>query len=449
MTAQRRGWIAVGAVLTLAVGGLTPVAAADQSGAGVERVQPVGSFRMASRDEDGESGRRGYSTRPSISDDGRYVAFGSNAANLDPTGLCPRDHGCVYLYDRKTNELEVISRSLDGETLDPWAGGAQISGDGRFIAYVSPSKQLVPDDPSVYEDVFLYDRVTQSTTLITRNPDGIPAHGNSYFSDISADGRFVVYCSEATDLVPGDTNGTEHDVFRYDRVTGSTELVSVRLGGGRPASGSHSPTVDATGRLVGFDSDSGDHVSDDLNTLDDVFIRDMDAGVTTLISRMPDGQPAGASWIAEMSADGSAMVYDSRAHLRPADQNASWDVYRYDVAAGTNMLVSRTPDGTAGDYGGRHADITADGGQVVFQSGSFDLIDEPVVAQHAYVFDVRSRTVSLLSQTVDSVHGNDDSSEVVVSADGSYVAFQSKATNLARGDDHPRSQDDVFVLRRW
>jgi hypothetical protein len=216
---------------------------------------------------------------PSISADGRFVAFSTDANNLVAGDT--NDLTDMFVHDRQTGTTECVTDCTipRGEVC-----GAQVpsvSGDGRYVAFDSGCSQLVAGDTNGTQDVFVRDRQTGLIERVSVATGGVQAMGSSMLPSISADGRYVVFESDAPDLVPGDTNDT-WDVFVHDRVTGTTDRVSVASGGeeGDGRSGGaifRSVALSGDGRSVAFPSDSTNLVAGDTNATGDVFVRGIDA----------------------------------------------------------------------------------------------------------------------------------------------------------------------------
>src|SRR5262249_22216540 len=228
---------------------------------------------------------------PVMSTDGRFVAFGSDATNLVPndTNTSP-SRGCatpgcaedIFVRDRQTGLTERVSVASDGTQADEESFSPAISADGRFVAFGSIASNLARADTNRFTDVFVHDRQTGLTERVSIASDGSQGNGFSGLPAISADGRYVAFVSDATDLVPGDTNGFA-DVFVRDRQTGTTERISVASGGTQANNysgpGDHL-AISSDGRFVAFSSRATNLVTSDLNGSQDVFVRDRVIGVT-------------------------------------------------------------------------------------------------------------------------------------------------------------------------
>lgn len=301
-----------------------------------------GVTELVSVAPDGMSGN-GYSSVPSISADGRYIAFESLATNLVTGGT--DGAGNVFVRDRDAGVTELVSVALDGTAGNWFSGAPSISADGRFIAFLSSASDLVSGATSRGSDVYLRDRMSGVTELISVAPDGTPANDSYYGSfgaSVTADGRFVVFHSYATNLVAADTDAFSPDVFVRDRQSGVTELVSVTPDG-TPGNGhSYNASVSADGRFVAFESSASDLVPDDTNGNRDVFVRDRQSAETDVVSVAPDGSPG--TWFSEdpaISVDGRFIAFSSAApNLVADDTNGRVDVFLADLGSAMDAVRS-------------------------------------------------------------------------------------------------------------
>ena len=235
------------------------------------------------------------SGRPSISADGRYIAFYSNGNNLVEgdnntyqiwwSGLGWVDVPCsdILVRDRETNETTRVSVSSSGEQANESSYEPDISADGRYVAFISKASNLVPDDTNDKRDVFVHDRQTGKTRRVNVSSTGQQANDNtqSYSVNISADGRFVTFASSASNLVPDDNNGVT-DIFVHDCLSKRTKRVNLCSCGTEANSSSNIPTISDDGTLVAFHSDASNLLANlgDANRQTDIFvhkIQDIDA----------------------------------------------------------------------------------------------------------------------------------------------------------------------------
>src|SRR5439155_1444704 len=213
---------------------------------------------------------------PSISADGCFVAFASFASNLvsGDTNGAPD----VFVHDRLTGATERVSVASDGTQAqgNDRQSAPSISADGRFVAFDSFASSLVSGDTTGLLDVFVHDRLTGATVRVTLASDNTQGNDSSEAASISADGRFVAFASFASNLVSNDTNATV-DSFVHDRLTGATRRVSVGSDGIQGNGGSlEKPSISADGRFVAFASFASNLVSSDTNGAQDVFVRGSD-----------------------------------------------------------------------------------------------------------------------------------------------------------------------------
>ncbi|HKV11863.1 MAG TPA: hypothetical protein VJ725_27200 [Thermoanaerobaculia bacterium] len=368
-------------------------------------------------------------------------------------------------------EVELLSRvpprlgseTAIGQSL-PWG----LSADGRFLVFSSNALNLVAGvaDGNNGPDVFLFDRVTGETELVSRSAGAVPATANrpSENPSISADGRFVVFTSAAIDLVPGQVAPKRReDVFLWDRVTGTTELVSHAAGSRvREANGaSSSPVLSADGRSVAFASRATDLVTGIADTANpDVFLYDRRSGTVAPVSRSavsPSRMANGASEFPAISADGRVIAFVSWARDLVAgmdDANGDeGDVYLHDRTAGTTVLVSHAA-GASRLTGNGHSDlplVSADGRFVTYWSTAGNLVSGQRSGEHnAFLFDKRTGTSVLVSHVPGSAAtpARGFSDPYAISADGSFILFVSDAANLVPGQSDRERSDDVFLYTR-
>jgi Tol biopolymer transport system component len=325
------------------------------------------------------------------------------------------------------------------------SGDPRITGNGRFIVYESSATNLVPSDTNFAEDVFVYDALTGTTVRASVDSTGTQANGNSELPTVSNDGRFVVFQSLASNLVTGDTNGAR-DIFVRDMVGGTTSRISVDSAGTQSNGDSYRPRISADGRFVVFESLASNLVAGDANGVRDVFMRDLVMGTTTLVSVDSSGnQGNGSSENGSISADGRFVVFESFAsNLVPNDTNGVWDVFLHDNLTGTTTRVSVSSLGTQGDQDSANAAISPSGLLVAFCSIATNLVDGDTNG----VYDVFVRDLAAAKTTRISVnsHGdqaNDGSFDPAISGDDRFVSFDSSATNLVDGDTN--GWPDVFV----
>ena len=313
------------------------------------------------------------SLSPSISADGRYIAFQASARNLVSGDTNGKQD--VFVHDRQTSSTSRVSVASDGTQGDGSSLEPSISADGRYVVFHSHSTNLVSGDTNSNPDVFVHDRQTSTTSRVSVASDGTQGNGLSQASSLSADGRYVVFQSVANNLVLSDTNNNA-DIFVHDRQSLSTILVSVASDGTQGNSFSTTPSISADGRYVSFGSNASNLVSGDTNDLTDVFVHDLQTSATTLVSVASDGtQGRDISQTSSISADGRYVFFNSSAtNLVSGDTNGFTDVFVHDRQTSVTTLVSVATDGTQGGGASSGVFVSADGRYVAFHSEATNFV---------------------------------------------------------------------------
>jgi Tol biopolymer transport system component len=437
------------------------------------------------------------SAGPRISADGRWVAFSSTATNLvaGVTNL----NGEIYLCDRTETTTICPSAMVDDESwvaegLNVWrrrAFSLALSDDGAFLGFILEATLGVPNanqrlrslwrfeissgqatlvttnltlsefvEPTIFtmtpngrwlayqtaalenrNDIELWDGDTGITILATPALDGISgADGFCDMPELSADGRFLVFTSNAGNLVTNRIDASSN-VFVRDTVAAQTELISrdpagIGLGGADLAF----PGISQDGALVVFDSFSSGHVPDDRNLASDVFLRQREAGVTGLVSRAdPRAQSISGSGhsslgVSPFSEDGERLLFRSESDdLVPGTPTGLGQVYVHNLASGTNALVSVNFEGNGGGNAWCYEQvISGDGRSVVFSSAADNLVaGDDNASQDVFLHDLEARSTILLTRAFGSAaSANDTSGFPAISRDGNRIAFLSYATDL-------------------
>jgi Tol biopolymer transport system component len=290
----------------------------------------TGQTTRVSVASDGTEGNAG-STSPDFSANGRYVAFASEAENLvssDVNGS--RD---IFVHDRQTGETSLISVNSDGDQAKSGSAAPSISADGRYVAFSSSATNLVEDDLNFSGDVFVHDRQTEQTSRISVATDGTEANNGAGSPSISADGRYITFQSNASNLVSGDTNSSR-DIFLHDRQSGETIRISVASDGTEGNEASSDGVISADGQYIAFYSEANNLVHADTNNDTDIFIHHIETGETSRVSLSHDNLPAnGNSYSPGISNDGRYVSFFSYANnLVGGDTNSMSDTFVRDSA---------------------------------------------------------------------------------------------------------------------
>jgi WD40-like Beta Propeller Repeat len=424
----------------------------------------------------------GTAFRPWMSENGRYLVFDSDGKRVITGQVETEDSRDVYLYDRTTGNIERISIGLNGApasgptTNCEYICGSQrptISADGRFVAFWSNATNLVADDTNGKYDAFLFDRQTQTMTRVS-TAQGAEANGHSRRPVVSRDGAWVAFESDATNLngpcsllsCPngGDKNNAD-DVFLYEVASGNVTLVSAASGGGTGNGNSNRPSISGDGQKILFQSQATNLGENDSNGTWDVYMR-IRGGGTTLVSRNASGvQGDKASESPSISADGHWMSFDSKSNnFSAGDSGGDVDVLIKNLDSPTGAIHQasvQTGGGQAtGTNGstvvGSDSTISADGRFVAFWSNAttLDPNDNNATSCKKYpqtqnpcadvfVHDRLTNTTTRIVST-DGVEGDDESYSPALSMDGRVVAFDSRANSLDPSAT-PNDRQDIYV----
>jgi Tol biopolymer transport system component len=381
----------------------------------------------------------GNSLRPAISDNGRFVAFASAASNLISGDTNNVDD--IFVKDRQTGAITRVSVSSNGAEANGGSTSPAISADGRFVAFYSDASNLVSGDTNGVADIFVHDRQNSQTTRVSVDSSGVEANAppfhDNFVVSISGDGRFVAYYSDASNLVSGDTNGVS-DIFVYDRQTGQTRRASVASNGSQGDASSRFPNLSSDGRYVTFASSATNLTAGDINGRMDIFVNDLQTGSTTMVSVNTRGAQAdGISTNPDISGDGRYVVFLSGSgNIDP----------RADEYFGKDLVYVH--DRQTGQT--TLASVDSDGSIL-----TVGLFDQPTISRDgryvAFSFYDKGNNNGILhiwfrdlqrGESRQVAGGSASAGHSTLSSDGSFVAFNT-TSNLGSGDTNGVS--DVFV----
>ncbi|MBI4672552.1 MAG: PD40 domain-containing protein [Chloroflexi bacterium] len=396
-------------------------------------VQGAAATTRVSVASDGTQTNDSLTESPSISADGRYVAFASRARNLvsgDTNG-----HEDVFVHDRFTGDTTLVSLAPAGGQIGE-SKYPSISADGRYVAF----QAMQPGAAGWYYAIFVHDRATGQTTVISRYPDGSVGTGGD--PSISASGGYVAFESLST-LDPDDTNGPPYyDIYLYERAT--QQLTWVTRGANRD---SYSPHLSTDGRYLAFSSDATNLVSNPSGNWQ-TLVWDRTTKQFSLVSVASDGTHAnGNAGAWGISDDGRYVVFVSNATNLGCGAQYGTDVFLHDRQTGQTTCVSVTPDGTPGYGDSYDASISGDGRYVAFEHDADDLTPGDTNRMgDIFVRDLQTGRTTRASLAHDGAQANGYSWDTSISRDGRYVAFTSGASNLVPGDTN--GYQDIFVRDR-
>jgi Tol biopolymer transport system component len=426
----------------------------------------------------------GPSDHPSLSGDGRYVAFASSGTDLVAGQVDANGAADVFRFDGATGSLLLVSHA-SGSAATAGAGESRlpaVSGDGASVAYLSRAGDLVAghaDPGGIAWDAFLFDAATGGTILASRSAASATTSGNASAEPdeppvLSDDGRYTVFASAATDLVPGQvdsltTGGDDADLFLFDRTAGTTTLIS-HDGRDAPSAtagnlGSRSARISADGAAVAFTSGAALGYSENGAPDPDVFLFRRAAGTVALVSRAFDfvGAALGPASLPAISADGRYVAFTGSApdHLL-TDTNGAADVFLFESdggAFGSNLFVSRHAAGLPSLSGNGPSftffysgpALSADGRHAVFSTVSTDVF--PFYGTMSWVTQIVAAdrlagTTQLVSEIpgCSGCPGRGTSTDPALSDDGSRVAFTGLALHVAPASEADRGQ--IFSFER-
>ncbi|MBI3818313.1 MAG: PD40 domain-containing protein [Planctomycetes bacterium] len=390
---------------------------------------PNTSIARYSVSTSGAEGNDG-SAVPSVSGDGRYIAFFSDATNLvaDKTNTV-RD---IYVRDRFLNLTERASLANTGGEGNDDSSFPSISADGRFVVFESHATNLVANDQNHARDIFVRDRLLGTTERVSVATDGTEANGASAFPRISVDGRFVVFQSAASNLVAGDTN-QKTDIFVRDRLLSLTTRASVSSLGDEADADCARGSITTDGNLVVFESAAGNLSANDQNQSSDIFVHNFATGQTTRVSVSSGGiEGDGSSFEAQISPPGKYVIFSSAAtNLVDGGPAAFVSIYLRNLDDGSTKQMNRAWDGSQVNSDCFHPGMSYDGRFITFSSFATNLVDDDTNGREdVFIYDRTFDHTSRVSVAADGTQMNGFSSYPGLAGDGSFVSFMSDASNL-------------------
>lgn len=346
-------------------------------------------------------------------------------------------------------QTTLISIGVGPAPADGGSREVRVSADGRYVAFVSDATNLVAGDSNAKVDVFLRDLTLGTTQRVSVSTLGAEGGLESFDIALSADGLIVAFKSDSTNLIAGDTN-VRADIFVRDVALGTTVRVSVSSSGAEANGESEGPGVSGNGNRIAFKSLATTLVAGDTNAQADVFLHDRATAITSRVNLTHTGAQAigGASSQPALSFDGNLVAFRSRAtNLVPGDGNGKYDIFVRDIAAATTTRVSVSSAGVQANGDSILPAMSADGRFVAFESLATTLVaGDTNGVSDVFLHDRSLATTVLLSIGLAGAQSNGASNGASISPEGRFIAFDSAATNLIAGDSN--AARDVFVFDR-
>jgi Tol biopolymer transport system component len=358
------------------------------------------------------------------------VAFNSRAPNL-PSGNGTTDR--VYARDMKTGVTKIVSVKTNGDAAVGGTGFPVVSANGRYVAFSGLGTGL-PGSDGVHGQVWVHDRKSRTTKLVSKSDAGDPGDQGSSAPSISSSGRYVAFTSQATNFGAG--NGTLELMFMRDMKKGKTFAVSRNNQGAPVPADGYGQLVSSDGRFVAFQSDAASLPAGD-GSMIHTYLRDRKRQKTILVDRSSGGDPGDENARSpSISANGRFVAFTSEATNLAGPTGGANQIYLRDLKKGTTKLVSKTNAGDPQDGGPNDPEVSADGRMVAFDSDSSNLPGGDGSTFQTYVRDLGAGKTVLLSKAGNGDPGDDDSYYVSISRDGRFVAYDGYADNLPGDPDY-------------
>jgi len=405
--------------------------------------------RLVSAGPLGEGGD-GYSHDPAISANGRYIAYVSRATDLID-GLSTNENDNIFLYDMANGTTALVTAGPLGIGGDDDSLAPSISDDGRWIAFFSRATDLIDGlTTNGNANIFLYDTETGITVLITEGQAGVGGDSGSFVPMISGDGTWIVFESSATDLTGGLATTNKYNIFRYDMIRGEIALVTAGTADIGGDGNSFNPSVSGDGRWVTFSSYATDLVDGMVTSGgENIYLYDADKKETALITTGSTGLGGNSySFDPLIAAEGSKIIFTSRATDLVDGQTTRnmINAFLYDMTTKETALISKGASGVGGDGDAHGVSISADGSKAVILSWASNLVDnlEANGYSNIFMYDTIAETTVLISTGPEGDGGGNDSTFPAMSSDGEWIAYASRATDLLDGQE-TNNNGNIFV----
>jgi Tol biopolymer transport system component len=373
------------------------------------------------------------STQPVLSANGRFIAFSSKATNFvagEANGVAD-----IFIYDTQTKQVRGINPlDSNGDSVNP-----SITADGRWVVFESLASNLIADDTNSASDIFAFDTQSNQLTRLSINDAGVAGDGHSFNPIIAANGNFVVFASEASNLVAGDTNVTS-DIFLHNLTTHTTQRISQTAM--QTDRGSYHPSIDAAGKVIVFESDATSLVENDSNAVSDIFIKDLTTGQLQRITSPTGEQANSAAYYPTISATGRYVAFTTAAtNLVSGNANALFDILKYDRQTQQLARVNVSVNGEQGNFqslklpmslswNGDYAVFTSNATNVVYGDNnlSFDVFVYQAVTPVRAAFSFKTNVLTL--PLVKLSDGRTFNAQFLMNAQGFFVLQTAEELHL-------------------
>ena len=382
-----------------------------------------------------------------ITPDGRYVLFASSATNLVVGDL--NSAADIFVYDRNTDDIELISVDSSEVQADEFSRNASISDDGRYVAFESPATNLVSGDTNATRDIFLRDRTPGTTIRASVSHLGAELVDQSNNPVISGNGQYILFESQDVNVVSGvDANG-DTDIYMYDIDLETVELISSDSLGNRGDLGSSRPATTSDGRYVVFSSEASNLIADDTNNMPDIFLKDLQDGSMERVSLGDGGiESNGECLDPSISSNARYVTFQCDSTNLVAGVSGIRAIYLYDRQTEEVILVSSATDETIPNSDSSQAIVSGDGRMVIFFSSASNLVSgDNNGFTDLFLKDTFTGLTERLNNNVAGVEGDAQVTGGLadLTQDGRYVVYSSDATNLI--DDDTNGFTDVFFSK--
>jgi hypothetical protein len=431
---NKRLKIALRIVPVLLLSGILLVAATRPAVATVP-----GNNTLASVNNSGNGqGGNDDSDNMSISKDGRYIAFTSWASNLVPGDTNSKND--VFVRDLQNNTTTRVSVSSSGVQANNNSQHPHMSPGGRYVVFASQATNLIDSSTQSRLHVYVHDLHNNTTDMVDVTSSGSESNGSGNDPVISEDGRFISFSSYGTDLVANDTN-TKNKIFVKDRTLGTTKLISVATNGGATNDSSYSPSMSCDGAFLTFISYASNLTANDTNGVMDVFLSSRVGA--EYITNLTESASVGTG-SAEISCNGSYVGLATEGILVATDTDTQLDAYVYERINDVYERINISSSGTLSNADVNSTpSVTDDGRHAIFSTPATNMGFMSGGVGQVYIRDRVGGTTELLSRNTSAQTGNSSSNAGTITPSGSRATFSSFATNLVTSDTNNKL--DIFV----